>query len=192
MEEHITEVNEEVVEEVNPKTFTQEEVDKLLQSESDKRVTSALAKAKEKWADEYKVAQEEAEKLASLSQEERIQAELAKEKEEFEKEKNGFQKAKMEMQTIKELGAERLPVELASFVVADTAEEVSNNIKVFKEVWEKAINDAVSSRLTGRIPTEQNTDSAVTTMSKSDFASLPFKKREALLKADPDLLKKLK
>lgn len=183
-----TETNEEVVE----KTFTQEEVNKLLQSESDKRVSSALATAKEKWMKELEAQKAEAEKLASMSQEERIKAEVAKEKELFESERAKFLKEKMEMQTIKELATEKLPVEFVNFVVADTAEEVKENIKLFKEAWSEAINNAVSERLAGKIPTDQNTASNIAVMSKEDFAKLPYKKRAELLEKDPDFLKKIK
>lgn len=186
--------NEEVVETeaVETQTFTKEEVDKLLQSESDKRVSSALAKAKQKWQAELEAQKAESEKLAKMTQEERIQSEIAKEKEALEAERAKFLREKMEMQTIKELANEKLPTEFASFVVADTAEQVAENIKVFKEAWAQAINEAVSARLVGKAPIEQNTDSAIGVMTKAEFSSLPYKKRESLLAQDPDLLKKLK
>lgn len=187
-------LNEEVVETetVSTQTFTKEEVDKLLQSESDKRVSSALAKAKQKWQEELEVQKAESEKLATMTQEERIQSEIAKEKEALEAERTTFLREKMEMQTIKELANEKLPTNFASFVVADTAEQVAENIKVFKEAWSQAINEAVSARLVGKAPIEQNTDSAIGVMTKAEFGSLPYKKRESLLAQDPDLLKKIK
>ena len=58
-----------------PKTYTQEEVDKLLQSEADRRVSEALKKQAKK--NEEKV--REAEKLAKMSADEKYEYELDKE-----------------------------------------------------------------------------------------------------------------
>ena len=57
---------------VEPKTYTQEEVDKLLQSEADRRVSEALKKQAKK--NEEKV--REAEKLAKMSADEKYEYEL--------------------------------------------------------------------------------------------------------------------
>lgn len=50
------------------KTFTEEEVQARIQSESDKRVTEALKTARAKWEKEEAEAKKEAERLQSLSQ----------------------------------------------------------------------------------------------------------------------------
>ena len=53
------------------KTYTEEELQKLIQSESDKRVTQAMKTAEQKWQREYEKKLEdeksEAEKLAKMS-----------------------------------------------------------------------------------------------------------------------------
>lgn len=195
--ENVVETQETDVKEVEgKKTFTQEEVDKLLQSETDKRVTSAINTAKSKWEAEYtkKLESEksEAEKLAKMSEEDRFKAELEKEKELFEAERQEFQKAKLDMMILKELSHAGLPTEFKDFVTADKAEEVSNNIKTLNELWGNAINKAVDERLKGRTPKTANTTVSTGVMSKKEFASLTTKERTALLTADPDLLKKLK
>ena len=68
--------NETQVKETNnegqPKTYTQEEVDALLQQETDRRVTSALKKAEAKNAEKLK----EAEKLAKMNEEQKYAYEL--------------------------------------------------------------------------------------------------------------------
>ena len=54
-----------------PKTYTQEEVDKLLQQESDRRVTEALKKANKKNQEELR----EAEKLYKMNDQEKYEYE---------------------------------------------------------------------------------------------------------------------
>ena len=55
-----------------PKTYTQEEVDKLLQQESDRRVTEALKKANKKNQEKLR----EAEKLSKMNDQEKYEYEL--------------------------------------------------------------------------------------------------------------------
>ena len=62
---------EEIIE-TGAKTYTQEELDSLLQQETDRRVTEALKKAERKKQDEIK----EAEKLARMNEAEKFQYEL--------------------------------------------------------------------------------------------------------------------
>ena len=55
-----------------PKTYTQEEVDALLQKETDRRVSSALKKAEIKNQEKVK----EAQRLAQMNEQEKYQYEL--------------------------------------------------------------------------------------------------------------------
>ena len=152
--EEVVEVETEEVEE--PKTYTEEELQKMLQSSTDKRVTEALKTAKEKWEAEYNEKLEsersEAEKLASMSAEERAKAEFEKEKAEWLKEKSTFEKEKMKLEATKLLNSEGLPITFVDYVVGDTAEDVQENIKVFKDEWTKSLDEAVTERLKGRTP----------------------------------------
>lgn len=101
------------------KTYTDEELQKLIQSESDKRVTQAMKTAEQKWQKEYeeKLANEksEAEKLAKMTADERAQAKFEKEKQEFEEERAKFQRDQLELETVKELGKQGLDIEFSFF-----------------------------------------------------------------------------
>ena len=193
--EEVVEVNDEEVEE--PKTYTEEELQKMLQSSTDKRVTEALKTAKEKWEAEYSEKLEseksEAEKLASMSAEERAKAEFEKEKAEWLKEKSTFEKEKMKLEATKLLNSEGLPITFVDYVVGDTAEDVQENIKVFKDEWTKSLDEAVTERLKGRTPSGSALQSKdIAKMSKAEFGKLPYKERERMLKVDPDIVSKLK
>lgn len=185
---------QEIVEE-EVKSFTQEEVDKMLQAESDKRVTKALATAKEKWQVEYQEKLEteksEAEKLAKMSESDRWKAELEKEREAFLKEKAEFQKAQLESQALKELASKKLPSTFVDFVLSDTAEVVAENISKLEQVWQEAINDAVTAKIGGRTPEVSNVQNLNGVQNLKEFGSLSYKERAQLLEKDPDLINKL-
>lgn len=176
------------------KTYSDEEVQKMLQSETDKRVSQALKTAQEKWQKEFEAKLEaeksEAEKLAKMSESEKQQAELQKMKEQFESERKQFMREKLELETVKQLSSNGLPTDFSKFVLADDAETINNNIKSFKEQWEKAIEKAVNEKLQGVTPktaTKQGTK-----VTKEQFAKMGYKDRMALYESDPDLYNQLK
>lgn len=191
-----TEVNQEATNSTNegetqPKTFTEEEVQKMLQSEADKRVSQALEKSKAKWESEYQAKLEaeksQAEKLAQLTEAERYEAKLKEEREQFESERKAFEKEKMQNVTIKELSSRSLPVEFAEYLVADNAETVKANIETFNAKWTDAITKAVDDRLKGHTPKASNT--LQTTMTKKEFHNLPSKERMKLYTENPEMYK---
>lgn len=175
------------------KTFTKDEVDKLLQSESDKRVSKALETAKSKWEQEYQkkleVEKSEAEKLAKMSESERLQAEFEKQREAFEAERKEFQRERLEAQTVKELSQSGLPVQFATYLMADDADTIKINIDTFKSQWQQAIEEAVNERLKGSTPKSANV--AGKTMTKQEFAQLEYHQRAEFMKKNPDLVKRL-
>ena len=148
------------------KTYTQAELDKMLQSETDKRVTEALKTAQEKWSKEYaeKLENEkkEAERLAKLSAEEREKAKFDKERKAFEDERAQFERDRLEMQVAKELANEGLDTEFASILMGADADSSMENIKTFKASFDKAVEAAVKARLAGRTP-ESGSGNGLTT-----------------------------
>lgn len=178
-------------------TFSQEEVDRLIQAESDRKVSKALETTKAKWEEEFKSKLEsektEAEKLAKMTEGERLQAEFKKQKEEFENERKSFLKEKLENQTIKELSNQSLPITFANFVGGESAERIHENITTLKTEWDKAFNEAlekaVEEKLKGKTPSSSNKQPGL--IAKQDFAKLPYKEREQMLKNNPNILKEL-
>ena len=138
------------------KTYTQDEVDKLLQSEADKRVTEALKTAKAKWEKEYKEQLErekkEAERLSKLSAEEREKELLKQKEEELAEKERAIRMKELHLDTIEILAEENLPVGFAEFLIKDDAETTNENIKKFKKEWQKALSNAVDERIKGKSP----------------------------------------
>lgn len=109
------------------KTYTEEEFQKKLQSETDKRVTEALETSRAKWEKEYqeKLQEEkdEAAKMAKMTSEQKAAAELAKERHKFEEEKQTFERERLELQTRKTLQEQGLSESFAPFLLGADADE---------------------------------------------------------------------
>lgn len=187
-EEEILTPNEEVSE---PKTYTEEEVQKILQSESDKRVNSAIQKKEKEFQAKMKAEAERIAKEASMSEEEKFQTQLKAEREAFEAERAEFMRLKLEGIAIKELTSMGLPADFAPYLQAENEDGIKENIAAFKGLWDTQLQKMVDERLAGRTPKVKGTDTQDTALSKESFFKLPFKEREALMAEDSDLLKKL-
>lgn len=138
------------------KTYTQEELEAKLQSETDKRVTEALKTARAKWEKEYKEKLEkekkEAERLSKLSADER-EKEILKQKEaELAEKEQAIKMKELHLDTIEILAEETLPVGFAEFLIKDDAETTNENIKKFKKEWQEALSKAVDERIKGTSP----------------------------------------
>ena len=172
---------EQAPEETPDKKFSQEDVDSILK----KRLDREMKKFEEKLERE----KSEAERLAKMSEQERLQAEFEKEKQEFENERKLHLKEKLELQTVKELSAIGLPTELAPYVAADTADDIKANIDTFKNLWEKAIDEAVNKRLQGKTPKSSNPSSD--TITKESFNKMTYSERLNLYNENLELYKEL-
>lgn len=134
------------------KTFTEEEVQARIQSESDKRVTEALKTARAKWEKEEAEAKKEAERLQSLSQKEREEELKAKQLKELEETKAELERVYLERDTIDRLAEENVPVQFKDFLMGVDAQSTNENIKAFKEVYEAEVQRGVEERLKGKTP----------------------------------------
>jgi len=174
-----------------PKTFTQSEVDKLIQSEADKRVTDALKTKEAKWQEEFKIKLEqerrEAERLANLSADEKKQEELKKKNDEISQKETELRKRELKLDTISVLSEKKLPVDFADFLMGNDAETTNENIKKFSESFSKAIENAVNERLKGKSPNKGSSHSA-----EKKFNELTSQERLELRESDPDLYQKMR
>lgn len=138
------------------KTYTQEELDKLIQSEADKRVSSALETARTKWEKEYQEKLErekkEAERLANLSAEEKEKELLEKTKRDIEERERTIKLKELKLDAIDILVEKKLPVKFADMLLKDDAESTMDNIKLFEKEWQEAIDAAVTEKLKGKSP----------------------------------------
>jgi methionyl-tRNA formyltransferase len=108
---------------------------------------------------ELKAELEEAEKLAKMSEAERVKAKAEKERIKFEKERKKFEEEmrafnqeRMLNTTMTTLSEKNLPVEFASFLRADNAEQIMENIAIFDKHFNEAVEKVVLERLRGKTP----------------------------------------
>ena len=160
-------VNEEIVEtekaETNEvkevKTFTQEEVNAILEKRLSREILKIEAEKQKAMELELKAELEEAEKLAKMSEAERVKAKAEKERVKFEKERKKFEEEmrafnqeRMLNTTMTTLSEKNLPVEFASFLRADNAEQIMENIAIFGKHFNESVEKAVTERLRGKTP----------------------------------------
>ena len=148
MENQNNVVNEEVTENIetteqvenvevkSEKTFTQEELDKILN------------KKFAQWQKKTEEAKLEAERKAKLTEAEK----LAEERKEFEALKKQFEYEKRVNSTSKVLASNNLPVEFADFLISDSDEATTQRVDLFKNAFNEAVEKLVNERLKGNTP----------------------------------------
>ena len=155
-------------------TYTQEELDAKVQAEADRRVSQALETAKAKWQKEQEelIAKEkdEAAKLAKMTEAERAKAQIEKDRKALEEERAEFQRSRLELETVKQLADKDLPTDFAVFLMGSDAEETAENLKTFKEAFDKAVEEAVKVRLSGRGPKANQTEVAKKSFNMAEYA----------------------
>ena len=160
------------------KTFTQDEVNALIE----KRLARAMAKME---AD-----RKEAEELAKLSEAERQKKLFEKQVAEFEATKKAFEAEKMLNETMTQLSQRGLSTSFANLLRANDAETTLSNINNFEAEFNKAVEARVSERLKGATPKTpvSKTDGEMT---KEQFKKMNIVEKSELLKTNPDLFNQL-
>ena len=164
------------------KTFTQEEVDKI--------VAKRLAREKKDIEAKIEAERKEAEELAKLSEAEKQKKLFEKQVREFEETKRAFEAEKLLNETSKQLASRNLPVEFAEMLKADDAESTYENIKLFEEKFNAALERMVNDRLRGVTP-KVATGAAPKGITKEEFKKMNLKERFALRDRDPELYDQL-
>ena len=118
------------------KTFTQAELDKILN------------KKFAQWQKKTEEAKAEAERKAKLTEAEK----LAEERKEFEAMKKQFEYEQRVNSTSKVLASNNLPIEFADFLIAENDEATTQRVDLFKNAFNDALEKAVNERLRGKTP----------------------------------------
>ena len=169
-----TEVNKvQEVEVKQEKTFTQEELDKILN------------KKFAQWQKKTEEAKAEAERKAKLTEAEK----LAEERKEFEAMRKQFEYEKRVNSTSKVLASNNLPVEFADFLIAESDEATTQRVDIFKNAFNEAVEKLVNERLKGRTPrTSVSNNNSIT---KEQFKKMDLMQRQELFNKDRELYNKL-
>ena len=164
------------------KTFTQDEVDKMISKRLQRERKDIEAK--------IEAERKEAEELAKLSEQEKQKKLFEKKVAEFEATKRAFEQEKLLNETSKQLASKNLPIEFAEMLKAEDAESTFENIKIFEAKFNEAVEKLVNERLKGKTPKAQT--GAVDGVTKEAFNKMSYKERLELYNSDPELYNKLK
>ena len=159
------------------KTYTQEEVLKLIQAESDKRVSAALKSAEKKWQKKMSLSQLDDEAREKAEKDDKI-AELEQQLAQFQIEKN-----KSELKSV--LGSRGLSAEFADILsISDDLEESQANIDKLDKLFKQAVKSEVEKRLAGNSPKGSGGQSQP--MTKEDFLKLPMHEMQRLMDSNKE------
>lgn len=164
------------------KTYTQEEVLALLQSEADKRVTAALKKQQQKYEKQLSLSKLDGDERAKAEKDNRI-AELEQQLAEFQIERN-----RSELKSV--LSSRGLSAEFADIIaINDDVEASQSNIDKLDKLFKAAVKAEVEKRLAGNAP--KGNGGAPAEITKESAMKMSMAEMNALEKSNPELFKKL-
>ena len=173
------EVNAEQAE--SAKTYTQEEVLQLIQSETDKRVTQALKTQEKKYQKQLTLSQLDGDERAKAEKDNRI-AELEEQLSLFTIEKN-----KSELKSV--LSSRGLSAEFADILaIGDDIEAAQANINKLDKLFKAAVKAEVEKRIAGSSP--RGNAAADKTLTRADVMKMGLAELQELQRTNPELYNK--
>lgn len=173
---------EENQEENQEKVYTQEEVLKLLQSESDKRVAQALKTQQKKYEKQLSLSKLDGDERAKAEKDNRI-AELEEQLAAFQVERN-----RSELKSV--LSSRGLSAEFADIIsINDDIEASQANIDKLDKLFKAAVKAEVEKRLAGNVP--RGNSNAAQEITKETAKKMSMAQLNELAKNNPELFSKL-
>lgn len=176
----------ETTETTETKTYTQEEVLKLIQSETDKRVSQALKTQQKKFDKQISLSKLDDEERAKAEKDNRI-AELEEMVANFNIEKN-----RSEIKSV--LSARGLSAEFADIInITDDIEASQENINKLDKLFKAAVKKEVETRLAvgGGAPKGNSNSAPSGEITKEQFKAMSLSQQAALARNNKDLYEKL-
>lgn len=171
--------------ETTEKTFTQDEVNALIEKRLAKQEKSFNKRIQEKL--------DEAEKLRQMNAEQKAEYEAQKQADYIAELEAKINRSGLEKEASKILSEVGIAVDdnILGFVVKDTAEATKEAVESFAALVNDLADKKVSEMLKGKTPkkVEQSTSGGIT---KEQFNRMGYKDRNELLQNDPELYAKLK
>ena len=165
------------------KTYTAEEVAKLIQAEADRRTNQALAKQKKEY--EKKMS------LSNLDEQQRKDAEQQMKIAELEEQLAAFQIEKNRSELKSVLSSRGLSAEFADIIaINDDIEASQSNIDKLDRLFKAAVKSEVEKRLAGNAP-KGNGSGAPAEITKEQAKKLSMAELSKLAEEQPELFNKL-
>ena len=164
------------------KTYTQEEVLALLQSETDKRVTAALKTQQKKYEKQLSLSKLDGDERAKAEKDNRI-AELEEQLAQFQIERN-----RSELKSV--LSSRGLSAGFADIInISDDIEASQSNIDKLDKLFKAAVRAEVEKRLAGNAPRGNGGTPAEIT--KESAKKMSMAELDKLSRENPELFNKL-
>lgn len=167
------------------KTYTEKEVQDLIQREGDRRATQSYKTAKKEF--ERQIA--EAEKLREMDENQRKEYEYSQKLQELEKREHDFIVAQNKLEATKILSNRELPIEFVDYIVAEDADTMLENINVFERMFKAAVADGVAKKIASPAPKGSNVKQSG--MTKEEFKKLSTLQQREIFHTNPELYNQL-
>ena len=172
-------------EKTTEKTFTQSQLDEIIQKEK--------AKAKRSAEKEYQAKMDEAEKLRKMNEVQKAEYEQEKQRAYIAELEAKINRSGLEREASKMLSEGGIVVDdkILSIVVKDTAESTQEAVEGFVALVNELADKKVGEKLKGKTPKKME-DTSAGEITKEQFNKMGYQSRNELLQNDPELYHKLK
>ena len=172
-------------EKTTEKTFTQSQLDEIIQKEK--------AKAKRSAEKEYQAKMDEAEKLRKMNEVQKAEYEQEKQRAYIAELEAKINRSGLEREASKMLSEGGIVVDdkILSIVVKDTAESTQEAVEGFVTLVNELADKKVSEKLKGKTPKKME-DTSAGEITKEQFSKMGYQSRNELLQNNPELYHKLK
>lgn len=172
-------------EKATEKTFTQSQLDEIIQKEK--------AKAKRSAEKEYQAKMDEAEKLRQMNEAQKAEYEQEKQKAYIAELEAKINRSGLEREASKMLSEGGIAVDdkILGLVVKDTAESTQEVVESFVALVNDLADKKVGEKLKGKTPKKME-DTSAGEITKEQFNRMGYQSRNELLQNNPELYHKLK
>ena len=172
-------------EKTTEKTFTQSQLDEIIQKEK--------AKAKRSAEKEYQAKMDEAEKLRKMNEVQKAEYEQEKQRAYIAELEAKINRSGLEREASKMLSEGGIVVDdkILSIVVKDTAESTQEAVESFVALVNDLADKKVGEKLKGKTPKKME-DTSAGEITKEQFNRMGYQSRNELLQNNPELYHKLK
>ena len=136
------------------KTFTQEELDRIVQGR--------IAKERKSWEKQLEEQQTEAQKLEKMSEKEKEKYQEEKRIKDLDDREAAITRRELTAQAKVQLADKGIPTELAEILILTDADSCKKSIETVEKAFQTAVQRAVEERIKGREPMKKAKDAKLT------------------------------
>lgn len=137
-----------------PKVFSQEEVDKIVQGR--------IAKERKSWEKQLQEQQTEAQKLEKMSEKEKKKYQEEKRIKDLDDREAAITRRELTAQAKVQLADKGIPTELAEILILTDADSCKKSIETVEKAFQTAVQRVVEERIKGREPMKKAKDAKLT------------------------------